>query len=148
MSTYPLSIWLFILVMFVINISDLFENILMEYVLVKLTKLKNEEKTQEAPNNELPFFFGFRALGNVIGSFFGGRIIEAYGNQFSFKVALFAPVVLFVCLFVFDEEGVDPNTKPRKNIKQDWALIKLLFKKYSEFILICLGFILKNMDLE
>jgi predicted MFS family arabinose efflux permease len=101
----------------------------MEYVLVKLTKKKNSEGTQDTPHNELPFFFGFRAAGNVIGSFFGGRIIESFGNQFSFKVALMGPVILFICLFVYDEKPVDPNTKPRKNIKQDWVLIKRLFSK-------------------
>ena len=93
LSTVP-----FIFMMFLINLVDLFENILMEYILVKLTKSKNKKQDSEVTNNELPFFFGFRALGTVFGTFFGGRIIEAYGNQFSFKVAMMAPICLFFFL--------------------------------------------------
>ena len=101
----------------------------MELNLVKLTQKKNKHGETDVSNNELPFFFGFRAVGTVIGTFFGGRIIEAYGNQFSFKVAMFAPICLFFFLFLYDEESVDPLTKPKKNIKHDWRLIKKLLVK-------------------
>lgn len=116
----------YVIVLFGIDLMNLMDNILMEYILVKLTKKKNDESDQETTNNELPFFFGFRALGNIVGTFFGGRIIEAYGNQFSFKVVLAAPVILVFCLFLYDETAEDPNQKPKKNFSKDWELIKKL----------------------
>lgn len=130
LSLFDLQMLPFVLVLFVINLADLFENILMEYILVKLTKQKNHESGQEASNNELPIFFGFRALGNVIGTFFGGRIIESFGNQFSFKVGLFAPVTMFFCLFLFDESPSDPQTKIDKNFSDDFKQIKKLFSRF------------------
>lgn len=80
-------------------------------------------------NNELPFFFGFRSLGNMFGYFFGGRIIQAFGNTFSFQVALGAPVLMFLFLFVFDEQFVDPDSKPRKEPKKDLVVIKQLLTR-------------------
>jgi predicted MFS family arabinose efflux permease len=120
----------FILILFLINLLDLFENILMEYVLVKVTKQKNDQSDDQVPNNELPYFFGFRAVGNVLGTFFGGRIIEQFGNRFSFKVALMAPVSLFFFLFLYDEQPIHPSTKPVKDFRRDWNLVKALLSKY------------------
>lgn len=65
-----------------ISIISLFENIVCEYILVISSKKENEwiesNKTNQA--NHLPIYFGFWAVGRVIGTFFGGRIIENYGN--------------------------------------------------------------------
>jgi predicted MFS family arabinose efflux permease len=49
-------------------------------------------------------FFGFRARGNMIGSFYGGRIQEKLGLQFCHFVAvLFSCVMLFPMLFFVEQ---------------------------------------------
>lgn len=133
MSFFTLSVAPFVIVLSGIEFMNLSDNILMEYILVKLTKKKNkaadEEEDENATNNELPFFYGFRALGDVLGTFFGGRIIEVFGNQSSFKVALAGPVILIFFLFLYDETPENPDLKPKKNLSRDWKLIKQLLSR-------------------
>lgn len=53
------------------------ENIALEYLLVIQSKLDSQKENKEI--NYLPIYFGFWALGNMIGSFYGGRIQEKFG---------------------------------------------------------------------
>ena len=75
MSMYRLHALSFYILIIILNIAAVFENITCEYILVVSSKEENKRKNTHN-SNHLPIFFGFRALGSLIGSFFGGRIIE------------------------------------------------------------------------
>ena len=71
LSMYKLHPFSFYLIIISLNIAAVFENITCEYILVVSSKKENE-KTNSNNSNHLPIFFGFRALGSLIGNFFGG----------------------------------------------------------------------------
>ena len=129
MSFAGLSLGPFVICLLFISIFNLIENILIEYILTKRTKEKNKEDQGQVVNNELPYFFGFESLGKIFGFFFGGRVIESFGNTFSFKVALIAPSLLLPSLFLYDEQYVDPENKKEKSISDDLLLLKNLLVK-------------------
>ncbi len=81
---------------FILSIVALYENIICEYMLLISSKKENQINGSNNANH-LPIFFGFRAFGSVIGSFFGGRIIERFGNQRVFFINMILPIfVIFL----------------------------------------------------
>ena len=73
MGFFQLEAPLFITFSFAINLIEMYENILVEYILVLLTKKKNKERVNsDVVNNEFPIYYGFRGVGFFFGQFFGG----------------------------------------------------------------------------
>lgn len=121
---------MFSLIRFIIESSNLIENIILEIILVKITQQKNKKSTDENLNNELPIYYGFRSIGFIGGNFFGGRIIKHYSNQFSFLITSIIPLLMIFMVFLFDENNLDNSEKEQINIKEDFEKIKLIFKRY------------------
>lgn len=129
MGFFPLGIGFFMFCSFGINLVELFENILIEYILVLLTKEKNSRPgNKEKVNNEFPIFFGFKSIGLFFGTFFGGRLILSYDNRFCFLITTLVPLSLILFAIFFDEKPVDPRTKKKMNPREDWVKIKAMFK--------------------
>jgi hypothetical protein len=140
MSFAKLTSLFFVLCLFLIKFGNLIENIIIEFILTKKTKKLNKKQNAKIKNNELPYFYGFENFGNIFGLFFGGRIIEKYGNRFSFKISLIAPVTLFFYLFFFDEPVVDPVLKTQMNFKENMQSIWRTIKGYHTDITLTLSF--------
>ena len=87
-------------------ICSLFENIVLEYSLVVETKKENEKK-QIKTGNQLPIFFGFRAVGGLIGNFLGGRIIQHHSLQLTFFLCACIPVITLTVSYLYREEPVE-----------------------------------------
>ena len=143
----PHTVFFFIL-LFVFSLCALFENIVSEYVLVKDTNQKNNEDDTKT-HNQLPIYFGFRAFGSLLGSFFGGRLIKIKGNQFPYFISSFFPLLSLIAVILFKEKPIDINRIPRRSVKEEFKLLKrMLFrKKVILFILIiCLINLTPNFD--
>ena len=66
LSVFKMGSLTFHLVLFLLNIVAVFENVACEYILVLSSKSANE-KTGSHNSNHLPIFFGYRAVGSIIG---------------------------------------------------------------------------------
>lgn len=138
--TFDLKLAFFYVLLFSVNLCQLFENIMCEYVLVLTTKKENHERDGKT-GNDLPIFFGFKCVGSLCGNFFGGRLIEHYGLKFPFMITSIAPflVILVACIYNEPKRTVDENSK--RSVREEVAIIKqLIFSNgiFSMLVLICL----------
>lgn len=89
-------------ILFVLSISVMMQNIVCEYLLVLSTK-KSNERTGEANANHLPYFFGSRGVGLVLGNFFGGRLMQAVPtSKIVFIIMCFATGQILLSLLYFE----------------------------------------------
>lgn len=93
----------FYMILIVVRFCLLFENIICEYLLLLSTKKANRQ-SENCQENHLPFFYGFRSLGSIIGCFYGGRIIERFGNQECFYLNSILPILLLCICYFFNEK--------------------------------------------
>ena len=117
----------FIILLMLNQISAVFENIIAEYCLVLDTQEKNRQ-TGSAANNELPIYFGARSLGQLIGTFLGGRIIEAYTNQTVFAVCIAFPLIALVAALSYKESRVC-DRKPGRSVLAELRELSGIFKR-------------------
>jgi len=119
----------YILFFLVISTTLLFENIICEMLLVIETKSKNIKKTEnEDKENFLPIYFGWRAVGSLIGSFFGGRAIGYLGIFKVFKVCSIIPFLTFLASFLYNEKN-PPNIDKNKDYRRDFKIMKKLIMR-------------------
>lgn len=80
----PLDKFSFYFIYMLLSIANVFINVYCEYLLVLSTK----EAIKETNNNEnhLTIYYGYSSLGTIIGSFFGGRLLEKYGLMWNFHI--------------------------------------------------------------
>ena len=146
MAHFDIPIYLFYIFLSINTIMYLFENIIAEYILVCMTKDQNSQ--EGGMNNQLPIYFGFRAGGSLIGGFFGGRIINSYGNQTAFMVASFIPFILMFGAIIYQENRRNERAHDR-SFKDEFAIMKklLLRDNVLQLILfICLINLTPNFD--
>jgi hypothetical protein len=146
MAHFNLPIYVFYLLLFINTVNYLLENIIAEYILVCMTKDQNSQ--EGGTNNQLPIYFGFRAGGSLIGGFFGGRIINSYGNQAAFMVASFVPFILLLGAIIYQENERN-NRAHDRTFKEEFQIMKrlLLQDNVLQLILfICLINLTPNFD--
>lgn len=80
----------------------MFENIICEYLLLVSTKKANRENG-DCSQNHLPYYYGFRAFGTILGGFYGGRIIDKFGVQECFYLNSLMPILVVCISIIFDE---------------------------------------------
>ena len=102
LSNFSFGTFYFYLFLFIISFCSLYENILCEYLLLISTKRANKE-TGDLKENHLPYFYGFRAFGTLLGQFFGGRIIDKFGISQCFYINSILPLVIIFVGFSFNE---------------------------------------------
>lgn len=88
--------------LFTLSMCKLIENITCEYLLV----IHSKKAASESGGNEnfLPYFFGFRALGSILGNFYGGRFLEQYGMAFCHKICFSLAAILLMYSYLYKEK--------------------------------------------
>ena len=118
---------------FLNSICSLTENILSEYMLVVSSKQENE-KNPDAHANHLPIFYGFRALGQLVGNFWGGRLIQYYNIKMAFLVGSAFPLATIAMAWLYRGRPItsqrDPSTR---SLKKEFATIKTLIFRDKVF---------------
>ena len=133
-------------------ICSLFENIVLEYSLVVETKKENEKK-QIKTGNQLPIFFGFRAVGGLIGNFLGGRIIQHHSLQLTFFLCACIPVITLTVSYLYREEPVEIDQDDEchsRSFSDELNIMKKLIFRDNVFMLIvfvCLISMTPNFDM-
>lgn len=87
--------------LFLLSLCKLVENITCEYLLVLHSKKMSLQSNKN--ENFLPYFFGFRALGAIIGNFLGGRILEQKGMESCYKVCADLALLLLTFTYFYQE---------------------------------------------
>lgn len=108
-SNFIVNAFIFYILVFIFSLSSLFENIVCEYILVVNTKKENEQNPDRQAN-QLPIFFGFRSLGSLFGSFFGGRLMKSYKLTTPFTIAFFLPLITISTALIYKESNTENNT--------------------------------------
>lgn len=99
LATFKVNIFFFYVLMFINSLLFLFENLFCESFLVKSSKKENKEKNK-TNSNHLPIFFGFKAAGRILGTYFGGRFVLYYSNETIFMIVVQLCIIpLVVCAF-------------------------------------------------
>ena len=146
MAHFDLHTYLFYTCLSINTVCYLLENIIAEYILVCMTKDQNQH--EGGMNNQLPIYFGFRASGSLIGNFFGGRIINSYGNQTAFLLTSFIPLIIFFEAILYREDRRTHGTHDRSFGEEFDIMKKLVLRdKVLQLILfICLINLTPNFD--
>ena len=87
LATFKVNTFFFYFLMFVNSLLFLFENLFCESFLVKSSKKENKEK-KKTNSNHLPIFFGFKAAGRILSTYFGGRFVLYYSNETIFFIVV------------------------------------------------------------
>lgn len=105
---------------------------------MKSSKKENREKNKSNANH-LPIFFGFKALGRIIGSYFGGRFILFYSNETIFLITAQLCIIPLI-VTIFYKEQIVQTTHKKRSIKEEIILLKdLVFRdKILELIVLML----------
>lgn len=145
---YPVGEFFFYVGFFILSLAALFENIICEYTLVITTKRENEING-DGNANHLPLFFGFRAAGSLVGSFFGGRVIKYYGNQRAFFIASILPIFNLTLAMLYKEKAHEETEKKRPFKEECKIMYDLVFRdKVLQLIFfICLINMTPNFDM-
>lgn len=121
---YNISTFVFVILAIIACLCGLYENIVSECMLVVMTKNDNLSNPNEKANH-LPIFFGFRALGQLVGSFFGGRIITHISVRAAFLFTAFLPLIMIaVCIFYHENPVI--SLVPVKSFAREFESIKSL----------------------
>ena len=83
----------------------LFENLFCESFLVKSSKKENKEKNKKN-SNHLPIYFGFKAVGRILGTYFGGRFVLYYSNETIFLIVIQLCLIPLIVCFFYKEDSV------------------------------------------
>lgn len=147
LASQNLSTWQFYMLIFINSMCTMFDNIVCEYILVVSSKAENEARgTSNA--NHLPIFFGFRAMGSLIGNFFGGRIIKYHSVKTAYHIAAYFPLLVLTVAFFYSEPPVRVHAKPR-SLGQELAVMKDLLSQNNVLqmiLFVCLINMTPNFD--
>ena len=130
------GVGMFYLACFLNCLCSLFENIIAEYILVINTKRENE-RNGDTKGNQLPFYFGFRAAGSLIGTFSGGRIIKYYGAPATFFICSMLPTITICSALMYRDRPVSESEDDHRNFKDEVKIMKQLIFKDKVLLLIC-----------
>jgi MFS family permease len=146
-GTFHLPLPLLIFNLFLISFFYMIENILAETMLMHLTQEENK-KDKSKVNNQISYYFGFKAIGSLIGDLSGGRIIDSFGNQSAYLITSIFPILIFCHAIIYDEEVV--KTPPVvRSFKREMSLMKNLVLKKEILILVIFGVLINfTPDLE
>lgn len=137
---------LFFLALLALTLCGLYENIVAECALVIMTKKENERNPNEKANH-LPIFFGCRAAGQLVGGFFGGRLITWLSIKGVFLVTALLPIVMIlICLFYGELEN---EPRPQRSLIHEWEVIRGLMcqdRVIPMLIFVCLLNATPNFD--
>jgi Na+/melibiose symporter-like transporter len=127
MFSFDLNIVAFYFLLFFVNLCQLFENIMCEYILVVTTKIENSAGNG-GQGNDLPIFFGFKSIGSLCGTFLGGRIIEKTSLKIPFLVTSIMPAAVLFASFLHKEKRREIDFNKRA-FKEELAIVKgLVFR--------------------
>lgn len=138
---------LFLFLAIVSTFCGLYENIVSECMLVIMTKQENE-KLQNQKANHLPLFFGYRAFGQLIGGFFGGRIITYISIKAAFLISILLPIIMIIICLFYKEKDFVPATTQKTFREELYSIQKLLAmdKVVQMIIFVCLINATPNFD--
>lgn len=125
--------------MFLISFCKLVENITCEYLLVIHSKKSASSSGKD--ENFLPYFFGFRALGSIIGNYFGGRFLEDHGIEYCHEVCSYLSLSLLIFTYFYQEKMIVLEETKNKTFFQEFNVIsQLLFrdKVFQMIVIVCL----------
>lgn len=148
LSNFQLNWIQFYIAIFINSCCTLFENIVCEYILVVSTKKENEERGNNNANH-LPIFFGFRALGSLVGNFFGGRIIKYHSIRTTFSIASMLPMVN-IFFAIFYSEKISQEQPAKKTFSHEIEVMKELLMQENVLLMItfvCLINLTPNFDI-
>ena len=75
----------------------------------------------------MPYFFGFRALGSIIGNFYGGRLLDAYNIDFCFKICIdFSIIMLIYSVLYIEQFEVVEETKSKTFVQEFSTIMSLI----------------------
>jgi len=122
LGSFNMGPWMFYLSILINSMCTLLENIICEYTLVVSSKQANEAEGS-THTNHLPIFFGFRALGSLLGNFYGGRVIKYYPIRTAYRIAAFFPMIPIVFALAYAEQ---PRQAPphKRSFGQELSLMK------------------------
>lgn len=133
---FNLGVFCFYVVCFVNGMCSLFENVISEYILVINTKRENELNGNRK-GNQLPLFFGFRAVGSLVGLFLGGRVMKFYGIQSTFFICSMIPVATVFVALAYQERPILTPDGEQKDFRAEARAIKQLVLKDKVLMLVC-----------
>lgn len=128
----------FFLILLLSTLCGLYENIVAECQLVVMSKEDNRRNPDQKANH-LPLFFGCRAAGQLVGGFFGGRIITHLSIRAAFLICAFLPLVVMLACLLYDEAPVPP--RPVRSFTQEWQILRSLVcrdKVIPMLVFVCL----------
>ena len=138
-SHYDVGVFVFYSIVFINSLCSLFENIISEYILVKSSKRENERENKSNANH-LPIFFGFRAVGTLIASIAGGRVVHFYSIKTAFMIASFFPLITVVASIFYRELPLKPMSESSDFYYELKMMKKLILrdKVLQMMIFVCL----------
>lgn len=145
-SHFTIPNWMFYLIYFVVTNCIVCQNIVAEYLLCVTTQ-KESRETGVLKNN-FPIFFGFRAVGGLIGTFFSGRIIKAYSINAVFYISSFIPALIIIFSLIHQEQEHTKETQERSFKDELRSIGRLLSQKELSILItcVCLLNICPNFD--
>lgn len=97
----------------------------------------------------MPYFFGFRAFGSILGNFYGGRLLEAYGINYCFKLCIDLSVFMLIFTTFYKENfEVVQETKSKTFVQEFDTIVSLVFRDrvLQMIIVVCLINITPSYD--
>lgn len=135
LGRYDLPTWVFLLGCFFLTCCVVVLNIISEYLLCVTSK--EESRVSGKPRNNFPIFFGFRGLGGIIGSLAGGRLLDAWGVRFVFRLCSALPVLIVLVALLRQEPP--PRPQKKRSLRQELkALAELLSRRELLALLSCI----------
>ncbi|EGR27579.1 hypothetical protein IMG5_193790 [Ichthyophthirius multifiliis] len=128
-----------IFVLFLIQFSNAFNNVVAEALLVEISQEKsiknqlNDIQQQAEASKNVSLFFGIKSFGVLISSFLGGYLLQFYDKHYIFAITGLFP--LFLCIGTFstfftkDKEQVNENNKQKFKSKDQIITFISFIKK-------------------
>ena len=113
------------------------QNIISEYILCVYTQ--RQSQLCGTSKNEFPIFFGFRALGSLVGSFFGGRLIKHGSLHAVFYISSFIPVFTMTAALLHKEMQVTNSNSYRTISQELGVIIRLISQKQLVYLILALA---------
>ncbi|CAD8092194.1 unnamed protein product [Paramecium sonneborni] len=134
------SLYSALLLLFLIQLSTCFVNVVGEAILVEVAAQSSRQQTnfQHGASKNVSIFFGVRAFGTLISAFFSGQLLHYFTKQEIFLMTAAFPTLLVLVSLFYVEEKVDPRSldqNDRRNntmqcIKDFWTFFQnpLIYK--------------------
>lgn len=129
------GITLFYFICLINSICAMFENIIAEYILVVGTRRESQINGNKKAN-QFPIYFGFKALGCLIGGFIGGRILTIYYPEMNFFICSMIPLITIFVALSYREARIELYEEQR-DFMQELEIMKQLILQDNVLMMIC-----------